>query len=238
MRSHCRALAATGMSSPRSSSRSASSSRRPSPSLGSMMRKRAPSCGAAESGRRLRRMLRLRTLIWGRQGRLTRKWSPYQRLSSTVFVCGEWPWLRSRTPPVRRLAGYLCCCLRLLLTVLSVTLARWGFHLLVLLVWGCVYVRRMWVDPRSRKCMGQRWGQGGKEIDWYEKNSVRDLLREILPGGARAPRSTPAPPNSKRDGSDTRLTSGTATGASTALSSLSSSPRGAGGGGSRTPSRV
>lgn len=235
MRSHCRALAATGMSSPRSSSRSASSSRRPSPSLGSMMRKRAPSCGAAESGCRLRRMLRLRILIWGRQGRLkgrlTRKWSPYQRLSSTVFVCGEWPWLRSRAPPVRRLAGYLCCCLRLLLTVLSVTLARWGFHLLVLLVWGFFYARRMLVDPRRRKCVGQRWGHGGNDWYDYEINSVRDLLREILPGSAGAP--TPAPPNSKRDGSDTRLTSGTATGATTA----SSSPRGAGGG-SRTPSRV
>ena len=127
--------------------------------------------------------------------------------------------------------------------------------MIVLFIWGYFYARRMLVDPRSRVCMGRRWGKdlhgNFGHWDWYEPeiHSVRDLLRDILPGGASAPRTT-TPPNSKRrspgmtpGGSDTRLTSGSASGASTTLSSQSNSPRGAGarggaGGGSRTLSQA
>ena len=42
----------------------------------------------------------------------------------------------------------------------------WGFHLVVVFIWWGFLIRRMVVDPRSRKVLDKRWGQDG--VDWYE----------------------------------------------------------------------
>ena len=42
----------------------------------------------------------------------------------------------------------------------------WGFHLVVMFIWWGFMIRRMVVDPRSRKVLDKKWGQDG--VDWYE----------------------------------------------------------------------
>jgi hypothetical protein len=42
----------------------------------------------------------------------------------------------------------------------------WGFHLVVVLMWCCIQIHRMVLDPRYRKVLGKRWGKDG--VDWYE----------------------------------------------------------------------
>ena len=42
----------------------------------------------------------------------------------------------------------------------------WGFHLVVVSIWDCFFIRRMVLDPRYRKVLDKRWGKDG--VDWYE----------------------------------------------------------------------
>ena len=42
----------------------------------------------------------------------------------------------------------------------------WGFHLVVVFIWGGFLIRRMVVDPRDRKVLDKKWGKDG--VDWYD----------------------------------------------------------------------
>jgi hypothetical protein len=105
----------------------------------------------------------------------------------------------------------------------------WGFHLIVMCLWGFFYARRMLIDPRKRVCMGRRWGQDG--CDWFEPelNSMRNLLIHIGIGQDRAkqpPGPTRQPTNRQvptPGGVETQITS---SGVSTELSSMANSHAG------------
>ena len=107
----------------------------------------------------------------------------------------------------------------------------WGFHVIVMCIWGFFYARRMFIDPRKRDCMGRRWGAGG--IDWYEPeiNSMRNLLIHILPGGSKQPPAPTRQPTNRRPpppgGLETQLTSGVSTELSSLANSHANSPRNA-----------